>query len=89
MGVYVGTLADSSTVFDHVTVVNAGATDGIYATAFRLERDLGGNIHNSLILQSAGCGITRMSGTTWSTDFTAPALGNSFQGNAGAPQCGP
>jgi hypothetical protein len=89
MGVYVGDLADPSTLFDHVTVRNAGASDGTYATAFRLARDLGANIRNSLILRSGGCGITRMSGTTWSTDFTAPALANTFQDNAGAPQCGP
>jgi len=89
MGVYVGDLADPSTVFDHVTVRNAGASDGTYATAFRLARDLGGNIRNSLILRSGGCGITRMSGATWSTDFTAPALANTFQDNLGAPQCGP
>ncbi|HXJ31013.1 MAG TPA: hypothetical protein VNG35_10245 [Gemmatimonadales bacterium] len=89
MGVTIGTFADSTTVFDHVVVQDAGADDGILATSFRIARDYGPIVLNTLITGSAGCGITRMTGATWTTDFTAPALGNTFQNNLGPAQCGP
>ncbi|PYP11817.1 MAG: hypothetical protein DMD59_01855 [Gemmatimonadetes bacterium] len=89
MGVMVGPYADTTTAFDHVIVQNGGADDGQFATGFRLAREMGPFIRNTLVQRSAGCGITRLSGSTWTTDFTAPALGNTFQNNAGAAQCGP
>ena len=89
MGVMVGPYADTATVFDHVILENGGADDGQFATGFRLVRDIGPFIRNTVVQRSAGCGITRLSGSTWTTDFTAPALGNTFQNNVGAPQCGP
>ena len=89
MGVMVGPYADTTTALDHVIVQNGGADDGQFATGFRLAREMGPFIRNTLVQRSAGCGITRLSGSTWTTDFTAPALGNTFQNNAGAAQCGP
>ena len=75
-------------MFDHVILENGGADDGQYATAFRLAQERGPFIRNTLVRRSAGCGITRLPGS-WTTDFTAPALGNTFQNNAGPDQCGP
>jgi hypothetical protein len=89
MGAMVGPYADTTTVFEHVILNNGGADDGQFATGFRLARENGAFIRHTTVRQSAGCGITRLSGTTWSTDFTAPALGNTFQNNAGPDQCGP
>jgi hypothetical protein len=89
MGAMVGPYADATTVFDRVILENGGADDGQFATGFRLARELGPFIRNTAVRRSAGCGITRVSGSTWSTDFTAPALGNTFLDNLGAPQCGP
>jgi hypothetical protein len=89
MGVMVGPYADTTTVFEHVILENGGADDGQFATGFRLTRELGPFIRNTLVRRSAGCGITRVSGSTWATDFTAPALGNTFQDNTGPAQCGP
>ncbi|HET9707972.1 MAG TPA: hypothetical protein VFP39_06690 [Gemmatimonadales bacterium] len=89
MGVTIGPFADSTTLFDHVVVDNAGADDGVLATAYRIAQDVGPVIRNTLIAHSAGCGITRMTGTTWTTDFTLPALNNTFQNNLGPAQCGP
>jgi len=88
MGVIVTADADATTVFDHVILENGGADDGQYATAFRLAQERGPFIRNTLVRRSAGCGITRLPGS-WTTDFTAPALGNAFQNNAGPDQCGP
>jgi hypothetical protein len=89
MGAMVGPYADTTTVFDHVILNNGGADDGQFATGFRLAREMGSFILHTTVRRSAGCGITRLSGTTWSTDFTAPALGNTFQDNMGPDQCGP
>jgi hypothetical protein len=89
MGVSIGAYADTTTLFDHVVVDEAGADDGILATAYRIAQDYGPIIRNTLISRSAGCGITRMTGASWTTDFTVPALSNTFQNNVGAAQCGP
>lgn len=89
MGVSIGAYADTTTQFDHVILDNGGASDGILATGFRVAKDYGPIIRNTLIIHSAGCGITRMTGVPWTTDFTIPALGNTFQSNAGPAQCGP
>jgi hypothetical protein len=81
MGVEVDSLASATTMFDHVIIDYAGA-------AVRIAKDLGPIIQNSVIRNSGGCGVTRLPGT-WTTDFTAPALGNTFQSNQGPDQCGP
>jgi hypothetical protein len=89
MGVTIGEFADSSTVFEHVVVDYGGADDGHIASAFRITKDLGPIIRNTLTRRSGGCGITRLSGSPWTTDFTNATLGNSFVDNVGSPQCGP
>jgi len=81
-GVTVEPFADSSSVFDHVIVENA-------VNGFTLTRDIGPIISNTIVRGSSGCGINRLPGVTWTTDFTVPALGNSFAGNGGPDQCGP
>lgn len=88
MGVEVDSLASATTIFDHVIIDYAGGSDGIVAAAVRIAKDLGPIIQNSVIRNSGGCGVTRFPGT-WTTDFTAPALGNTFQSNLGPDQCGP
>jgi hypothetical protein len=51
--------------------------------------DLGPISRNSTIRNSATCGVTILNQPPWSTDFTVPALGNSFTNNAGGAVCGP
>jgi len=77
-GIVIGSHADSATMLDHVTVSYGGIS---------VAQDYGPIISHSIITNTGGCAITRGTGT-WVTDFTAPALGNSFQ-NVGTPQCGP
>ena len=89
MGIVIGPQADASTLLERVTVDFAGGDDGQAAAGIRVARDLGSIIRSSLISRSAGCGIARMGTDPWVTDFTTPALGNTFQDNAGPNQCGP
>lgn len=89
MGVDIGPYADAATLIEHATVNDAGADDGQVAAAIRMAKDLGPIVRNTLLSNSAGCGITRLGTDPWTTDFTAPALGNTFQNIAGAAQCGP
>ena len=89
MGVHIGPRAPATTVLDHVIVENAGGDDGQIAAAIRIARDYGEIVQHTTIRGSAGCGITRMSGATWTTDFTAAHLDNTFADNAGPNQCGP
>jgi len=89
-GLVIGPLADASTLLDHVTVDDAGAFDGVsLQAALKIARDFGPIIRNTRIRRSGDCGIARLSGEPWSTDFTAPFLGNTFQDNDGPDQCGP
>lgn len=84
--------ADSSTVFDHVIVDNAGGPDpqgGFIQGGFHFYIDIGPIIRNSTIRNSAGCGVLIVNQPPWSTDFTAPALANAFVNNAGGAVCGP
>jgi hypothetical protein len=89
MGVEVAAQADPSTILDHVIVDYAGADDGQAAAGIRIAQDLGPIVRNTLIRNSGGCGITRLTGAAWSTDYTDPLLANTFQTNTGADQCGP
>jgi len=86
-GIQVWYQADSSTVFNHV-IVDAGGAPQPVAGEFVFYVDLGPIIKNAMISHSAGCGIM-ISGTPFSTDFTAPALGNSFVSDTLGAQCGP
>jgi hypothetical protein len=79
-GAVLGVYADSATQFEHV-VMDGGA--------FEVRRDIGPVIRNTLTKNSGGCAITRVSGSPWVTDFTVPALANTFQDNVGPDQCGP
>ncbi|HET9383994.1 MAG TPA: hypothetical protein VFO67_02525 [Gemmatimonadales bacterium] len=79
-GAVMDTLAGSATLFEHV-VMDGGA--------FELGRDIGPVIRSTLIRNVGGCAITRKAGSPWVTDFTAPALANTFENNVGPDQCGP
>jgi hypothetical protein len=85
----IGSLADSSTIVQFSTIEFAGAPDAPPDAAIRVARDIGEIIRNVLIRHSAACGILRGSGSSWTTDFTAPHLANQFENNVGASQCGP
>jgi hypothetical protein len=87
-GIIIGAHAEASTILDHTIVDNAGAPFPIPG-AFHFYVDLGPIIHNSVIRNSSGCGILIVNGLPWATDFTAPALGNSFSNNALGDVCGP
>ena len=87
-GIVIGPYADSSSVFDHVVVANGGAPYPV-SGAFHFYVDIGAVIRNTVIRHSAGCGVIIVNQPPWSTDFTAPVLGNTFESNAGAAQCGP
>jgi len=89
VGIYVGYYALSSSLFDHVVVDYAGALDPWVAGAFHLYADIGAIIRNSAVRHSAACGIIIEGQPPWTTDLTDPALGNTFENNAGAAQCGP
>jgi hypothetical protein len=80
--------ADSSSLFDHVVVDNGGTPANVQGN-FLFYTDLGPVIQNSIIRNSAGCGINIVNQPPWATDFTAPVLNNSFSGNAGGDICGP
>ena len=87
-GIVVGYRADSSTVFDHVVVDYAGG-QYVVEGSFHFYRDLGPIIRNSTIRNSASCGVIIVNQPPWSTDFTAPELGNPFTDNARGSVCGP
>ncbi len=89
VGIVFGPYADASSALDHAIVDNAGAADPWIAGAIHFYVDLGDIIHNTVISHSSSCGVIIVNQPPWSTDFTAPALGNTFVNNAGAAQCGP
>lgn len=81
----------TGTLLDH-TVVEYGGKSSFYGSAnILIAKDVGAIVTNSVIRNSAGCGIKRVfnSSTPWTTDFTAAALGNTFSNNASGSQCGP
>ena len=86
--IVVGYRAQPSTVFDHVVVDNAGGSF-VVEGSFHFYTDIGPIIRNSTIRNSASCGVIIVNQPPWSTDFTAPALGNTFTNNAGGAVCGP
>ncbi len=86
-GITIGTFADSTTMFEHVLVDEAANSWPV--GAFQFYKDIGPVIRNSTISNSAGCGVIIVNQPPWSTDFTAPALGNTFTNNAGGAVCGP
>ena len=61
----------------------AGSEGIVQPTAVVFTKDLGPILKNSTIRQSGGCGVLRVVGVSWSTDFTAPSLGNQFIDNVG------
>lgn len=89
-GIEIGSFADSSSLFDHTIVDYGGGPDPAFITgSLHFYVDIGPVIHNSIISNSSGCGIIIVNQPPWSTDFTAPALGNTFTNNAGGNICGP
>ena len=88
VGIQIGYNADSSTIFDHVIVDGAGEQFPV-AGSFHFYVDVGPIIRNTVISNSSGCGIIIVNQPPWNTDFTDPALGNTFTNNAGGAVCGP
>ena len=88
-GVYIGAQADPTTLIDYATIEDAGGFDGVIGAGIHIEQDLGEIVKHTVIRRSAECGIVRVSGTTWTTDFTAPHLANQFENVSGPAQCGP
>jgi hypothetical protein len=88
VGIQIGYNADSSTIFDHVIVDDAGEQFPV-AGSFHFYVDVGPIIRNTVISNSSGCGIIIVGQPQWNTDFTDPALGNTFTNNAGGAVCGP
>ena len=89
VGIYIGPFAEASTLFDHAVVGFAGMLDPSVAAAFHFYVQLGPIIRNTRIHHSAGCALNTDNGLPWQTDYTDPALGNTFDNNAGGAQCGP
>jgi hypothetical protein len=87
-GIVIGPQADPSTTFDDVIVDNGGGPFD-FEGSLSFYVDLGPIIRNSTIRNSATCGVTIVNQPAWSTDFTAPALANTFTNNAGGAVCGP
>jgi hypothetical protein len=86
--IVVGSFAQSSTVFEHVIVDNGGGSY-VVEGSFHFYADIGPAIRNSTIRNSASCGVIIVNRPPWSTDFTAPELGNTFTNNARGAVCGP
>jgi hypothetical protein len=93
MGVKLDALIGSETLLENVVVEWGGTSgtpnEGGSGGAIRIARDLGPMIRNVLVRGSTTCAILRDGPSTWTTDFTAPELGNAFEQNAGPDQCGP
>lgn len=88
-GIYFGDAAGSASRLSHAIVEYAGGVN-IYAgyqAGVTMEMDIGAVLTNSTLRFSRDCGVLRVGGT-WTTDFTAASLGNSFASNA-RDQCGP
>lgn len=92
-GLAIEELSTSDTVLEHVIVEWGGTpghpNDGGSGGAIRLMRDLGPIVRNVLIRGAGTCAIRRDGEEPWVTDYTAPALNNVFENNAGPDQCGP
>jgi len=86
--------ATSASLLDHVIVEYGGAgtsivIDGAFIHGnIGFSFDLGPMMTNTTSRFSADCGVIRDDREAWSTDFTAPALNNTFTDNPQA-QCGP
>ncbi|MFL5352437.1 Ig-like domain-containing protein [Archangium sp.] len=77
---------------DHVTVTHAGAASTIGTGNVNVFREIGAFVTNSTLSNSAGCGITRSTGsrpndTQVTTDFTLATYNNTFANNTGGAQC--
>ena len=87
-GISIGPAATSSTLFDRAIVENGDGAFPLFGH-FLFYVDLGPVIRNTIVRGSAGCGVIITGSPPWATDFTAPALGNTFANNAGGNICGP
>lgn len=94
VGIEVASQASSATKFNYVTVEYGGGFFGYVPgdeANILFAKDIGPVITNSIVRNSAECGIVRATFTsTWlGTDFMAAAHNNTFTGNALGAQCGP
>jgi hypothetical protein len=91
-GISVEAAAGANTLFEHVIIENAGPPGGPevggIGGAIVFATDLGPVLRSSLVRRSGTCAILRGPGAAWVTDFTDPALENTFEANEGADQCG-
>ncbi len=88
-GLYLGAFALANSLIDHATIEFAGFDAVTQAAAVAFTQDRGPMLTNSTIRQGGGCGVLRLAGAPWITDFTAPSLNNQFIDNVGLAQCGP
>jgi hypothetical protein len=92
-GLSIQALGTTETLLEHVIVEWGGTpgrpSDGGSGGAILIARDLGPIVRNVLIRDAGTCAIRRDHPEVWTTDFTAPALGNRFENNHGPDQCGP
>jgi hypothetical protein len=77
---------------NHVRVSHAGAEGSIGTGNVNVYREIGAFVTNTTLSDSAGCGLTRSTGsysgsTNVTSDFTAAALSNTFTTNTGGTQC--
>lgn len=89
VGVALDEGSSASSLLDYVTIEYAGSSAGWWDPAnLVVQNEKGAVLTNSVIQHSGGCGVLRAEGTTMpTTDFTAPALNNTFIDNAGGSQC--
>lgn len=89
LGVIMDAHATSESLLDHVVVEWASSGTTGLGGAIWLNADLGPVVRNTLVRNSGNCGFYRAAPGPWTTDFTDPALANTFENNAGPDQCGP
>lgn len=93
-GLVFGEMATAASKLTQAVVEYGGshASDGNPNANVRVIVDKGPIITQTTLRHSMGCGITRAKTPnydTFTTDFTAPSLGNVFSDNSGPAQCGP
>lgn len=91
-GIFLGEHSSGiTTKLQHVVVSYGGIDTAEPGANIRVHNEKGAVVTDSRLEFSGNCGIAReeYNGVAFTTDFTAPALNNTFANNVGANQCGP
>jgi hypothetical protein len=92
-GVFFHSQAQLTSRLSYARVEYAGGfSDGGVKGNIVVVKDKGGIVDHTQMSHSGECGIVRIKTSTqeaFTTDFTAAALGNTFDNNPGGDQCGP